>query len=260
VGSDTSPEQGLFYQTINFLRPQLISVPGVQIPYPYGGKQAQVVVDLDPDKLFAYGISPGDVSTALNSQNLILPAGTAKIGKQEYQIILNSSPATADQLNDLPIKTVNGVPIYMKDVAHVRDGFIVQTSIVHADGGRGLLLSILKAGSASTLNVVNGVMGALPQAIQSVQDPKHFKLTPMFDQSIFVRASVWGVVKRSGHCRGFDRADDPAVPGFVAIDGDRDDFDSAVDPGVDHHPVGAGRDAECDDPGRDGAGGGNSCG
>ena len=197
VGSDTIPEQGLFYQTVNFLRPQLISVPGVQIPYPYGGKQAQVVVDLDPDKLFAYGISPEDVSTALNSQNLVLPAGTAKIGRQEYEIVLNSSPDTADKLNDLPIKTVNGVPIYMKDVAHVRDGFIVQTSVVHSDGGRGLLLSILKSGGASTLNVVNGIMKALPQAVQSVQDPKHFKLVPMFDQSIFVRASVWGVVKEA---------------------------------------------------------------
>jgi multidrug efflux pump subunit AcrB len=197
IGSDTLPEQDLFNQTFNFLRPQLITVPGVQIPYPYGGKQKQVVVDLDPDRMYAYGISPGDVSNALAAQNLILPAGTAKIGKQEYEIVLNSSPVEAKQLNDLPIKVVNGTPIYIRDVAHVRDGFIVQTNIVHSDGGRGLLLSILKSGGASTLNVVSGIMDKLPQAIQSVQDPKHFNVTPLFDQSIFVRASVQGVVKEA---------------------------------------------------------------
>jgi multidrug efflux pump subunit AcrB len=202
IGSDTIPEQGLFNQTFNFLRPQLITVPGVQIPYPYGGKQNQVIVDLDPDRLFSYGLSPGDVSTAISNQNLILPAGTAKIGKQEYEIVLNSSPLTADQLNDLPIKSVNGVPIYIRDVAHVRDGFIVQTNVVHSDGGRGLLLSILKSGGASTLDVVSGIMAKLPQAIQSVQDPKHFNVVPLFDQSIFVRASVLGVVKEAAIAAG----------------------------------------------------------
>jgi multidrug efflux pump subunit AcrB len=202
IASEVIPEQDLFNQTFNFLRPQLITVNGVQIPYPYGGKQKQVVVDLDPDKLFAYGISPGDVSAALNAQNLILPAGTAKIGKQEYEIVLNSSPISADALNDLPIKTVNGIPVYMKDVAHVRDGFIVQTNIVHSDGGRGLLLSILKSGSASTLDVVNGVMKKLPEAIQSVQNAKDLRVVPLFDQSIFVRASVYGVVKEAAIAAG----------------------------------------------------------
>ncbi len=202
MSSDVIPEQDLFNQAFNFLRPQLITVPGVQIPYPYGGKQKQVVVDLDPDRLFAYGLSPGDVSSALNAQNLVLPAGTAKIGKQEYEIVLNSSPITADELNNLPIKTVKGIPIYMRDVAHVRDGFIVQTNIVHSDGRRGLLLSILKAGGASTLNVVNGVMQKLPQAIQSVQGAKDLKVVPLFDQSIFVRASVWGVVKEAAIAAG----------------------------------------------------------
>jgi multidrug efflux pump subunit AcrB len=197
MASDVIPEQDLFNQAFNFLRPQLITVPGVQIPYPYGGKQKQVVVDLDPDKMFSYGISPGDVSNALAAQNLILPAGTAKIGKQEYEVVLNSSPIDAKGLNDLPIKTVNGTPIYIRDVAHVRDGFIVQTSIVHADGQRGLLLSILKAGGASTLDVVNGVMAKLPAAIQAVQGAKDLKVTPLFDQSIFVRASVQGVVKEA---------------------------------------------------------------
>jgi multidrug efflux pump subunit AcrB len=202
ISSDVIPEQDLFFQAFNFLRPQLITINGVQIPYPYGGKQKQVVVDLDPDRLFAYGISPGDVSTALNAQNLILPAGTAKIGKQEYEIVLNSSPVSAEKLNDLPVKTVKGVTIYLKDVAHVRDGFIVQTNIVHSDGRRGLLMSILKAGGASTLDVVNGVMKKLPEAIQSVQNSKDLNVVPTFDQSVFVRASVWGVVKEASIAAG----------------------------------------------------------
>jgi multidrug efflux pump subunit AcrB len=195
LGSDTIPEQQLFDIAINQLRPQLIIIPGVQIPYPYGGKQRNVVVDLDPDKLFAYGISPNDVSAAVNAQNLILPAGTAKIGKQEYEIVLNSSPLKAAELNNLPIKTVNGTTIYIKDVAHVRDGFIVQTNVVHSDGKRGVLLSILKSGNASTLDVVDNVKKALPGIQASL--PAGFKITPMFDQSVFVRASVQGVVKEA---------------------------------------------------------------
>src|SRR5205085_5278610 len=113
----TLPEQSLFDQTINQFRKDLITVPGVEIPYPYGGKQRQIMVDLDPEKLYAYGISPADVSNAVNAQNLILPAGTAKIGKQEYPVRLNSSPDVADQLNDIPIKTVRGTTIYIRDVA-----------------------------------------------------------------------------------------------------------------------------------------------
>jgi multidrug efflux pump subunit AcrB len=197
IGSDVMPEQDLFNQAFNFFRAQLITVPGVQIPYPYGGKQHQVVVDLDPDKMFALAVSPADVSNALAAQNLILPAGTAKIGKQEYEVVLNSSPKEAKDLNDLPIKTVNGVPIFLRDVAHVRDGFIVQTNIVHSDGGRGVLLSVLKAGGASTLDVVDGIIKKMPAAIQSTQSPKDFHVTPLFDQSVFVRASVQGVVKEA---------------------------------------------------------------
>ena len=200
ISSDTIPEQQLFDRAFNFMRPNLITVPGVQIPYPYGGKQRQVIVDLDPDKLFAYGISPADVSAAINAQNLILPAGTSKIGKQEYEIVLNASvsPDDAAKLNNLPIKTVNGIPIYIHDVANVRDGFIVQTNIVHSDGQRGLLLSVLKSGGASTLSVVSGVLAKLPQAIASVPGGgKSLKVVPAIDQSIFVRASVVGVVKEA---------------------------------------------------------------
>src|SRR3982751_1031660 len=131
LGSDTLPEQSLFDFTINSLRKNLVTVPGAEIPYPYGGKQRQVMVDLDPEKLFAYGISPSDVSNAVNAQNLVLPAGTAKIGKQEYQVRLNSSPDVIAGMNDLPIKTVKGTTIYIRDVASVRDGYAVQTNKVH---------------------------------------------------------------------------------------------------------------------------------
>jgi multidrug efflux pump subunit AcrB len=195
LSSDTIPEQQLFDIAVNQLRTQLITIPGVQVPYPYGGKQRQVVVDLEPDRMYALGVSPADVSTAVNNQNLILPAGTAKIGKQEYEIILNSSPLTVPELNDLPIKTVNGATVYVKDVAHVRDGFIVQTNVVHGDGKRGVLVSVLKSGNASTLQVVDAIKAALPTIETTL--PKELKITPMFDQSLFVRASVEGVEKEA---------------------------------------------------------------
>ena len=198
ISSKTIPEQKLFDSAFNFMRPQLISVPGVQIPYPYGGKQRQVIVDLNPDKLFAYGISAADVSAAINQQNLIIPAGTAKIGKQELEVVLNASvdPRRATDLNDLPIKTVNGIPVYIHDVANVRDGFIVQTNVVHSDGQRGLLLSVLKSGGASTLKVVDGILARLPQAKNAVPGGSAaLDVVPAIDQSVFVRASVYGVVK-----------------------------------------------------------------
>ncbi len=200
VSSDTIPEQGLFDATFNFMRPQLITVAGTQIPYPYGGKQRQVVVDLDPLKSAAYGVSASDVSNAINSQNLILPSGTAKIGQKEYEVVLNSSVSAKDAalLNNLPIKTVNGVPIYIHDVANVRDGFIVQTNIVHSGGQRGLLLSVLKSGGASTLDVVGGILKRLPAAQAAVPGPPgSLKVVPAVDQSIFVKASVVGVVKEA---------------------------------------------------------------
>ena len=134
------------------------------IPYPYGGRQRQIMVDLDPEKCFAWGISPQDISNALGEQNLILPGGTAKFGELEYPVRLNSSPEAAGAINELPIKTVNGTTIHIKDVAHVRDECQVQTNVVHAGGKRGVLLSILKQGNASTLDVVDAVKKALPEA------------------------------------------------------------------------------------------------
>ncbi len=200
ISSDTIPEQNLFDIATKQLRTQLITIKGVQIPFPYGGKQRQILVDLDIDKLYSYGISPNDVSVAINNQNLILPAGTAKIGKQEYEVVLNSSTLTAAELNDMPIKTIGATTVYIKDVAHVRDGFQVQTNIVHSNGKRGVLLSILKAGGASTLDVVSDVMAALPQIKTTL--PPDLKIVPMFDQSIFVRASVQGVVKEGAIAAG----------------------------------------------------------
>ncbi|HEX8914700.1 MAG TPA: efflux RND transporter permease subunit [Humisphaera sp.] len=204
ISSDTIPEQQLFDVTINQLRTQLITIPGVLIPYPYGGRQRQVMVDLDPEKLQARGISPQEVSNAVSAQNLILPAGTAKIGFQEYPVRLNSSPDVAAKINDMPIKTVNGTVVYVRDVAYVRDGFQVQTNVVHAGGKRSVLLSVLKQGNASTLDVVEAVKSALPAArAQLTPDVRdNLKIEVLFDQSLYVRASVMGVVTEAAIAAG----------------------------------------------------------
>ncbi|HLQ37811.1 MAG TPA: efflux RND transporter permease subunit, partial [Planctomycetota bacterium] len=195
ISSDSLPEQQLFDITINQLRNQLITIPGVMIPYPYGGRQRQLMVDLDPEKLRAWGISAQDVANAISAQNLILPAGTAKIGTQEYPVRLNSSPDLADAINELPIKTVRGTTIYVSDVAQARDGYQVQTNVVHAGGKRGVLLSILKQGNASTLDVVDAVKRILPEAKKQL--PPDLNIELLIDQSVFVRASVEGVVKEA---------------------------------------------------------------
>jgi multidrug efflux pump subunit AcrB len=207
LGSDTMTEQALFDTAVNYVRPQLVGIPGIQIPYPYGGKQRQVVVDLDPEKLYSYGLSPADVSATLASQNLILPGGTTKIGTQEYQVYLNSSPDKVAELNDLPITTRHGTTIHIKDVAHVRDGFQVQTNVVHTGvergGKRGVLLSIMKAGNASTLDVVDNVKKALPGIMAGLPaESKDLKINLLLDQSVFVRASVEGVVKEAAIAAG----------------------------------------------------------
>lgn len=195
LSSDTIPEQQLFDLAVNFLRPQLVTIPGVQIPYPYGGRQRQVMVDLDPEKMRAFNVTATEVSNTINSQNLILPGGPAKIGVQEYQVSLNSSPEAIEGLNNLPVKTLNGATVLLKDIAHVRDGYIVQTNVVHTDGKRGVLLTILKLGNASTLAVVDAVKAALPHIRETM--PPDLKMDLMLDQSVFVRASVEGVVKEA---------------------------------------------------------------
>src|SRR6266851_1497941 len=180
---------------LNFLRTQLVTVPGASIPFPYGGKQRQVMVDLDQRLLQSKGLSPADVVTALGQQNIVLPSGTAKIGQFEYDVALNASPRTVAELNDLPVKVVGNSTIYLRDVAHVRDGFAPQTNVVRRDGHRGTLVTILKTGTASTLDVVAGVRALLPRVIPTL--PPDLRIQPLADQSIFVRAAVSGVIREA---------------------------------------------------------------
>ncbi len=180
---------------LNFLRTQLVTVPGASIPFPYGGKQRQIMVDLDQRLLQSKGLSPGDVVTALGQQNIVLPSGTAKIGQFEYDVAMNASPRTVAELNDLPVKVVGNSTIYLRDVAHVRDGFAPQTNVVRRDGRRGTLVTILKTGTASTLDVVAGIRALLPRVIPTL--PPQLDVQPLADQSIFVRAAVSGVVREA---------------------------------------------------------------
>jgi len=193
LSSKSLSEQELYDLGLNFVRTQLATVQGAQVPLPYGGKSRQVMVDLDPQKLFATGISPSDVSNALSAQNVILPAGTEKIGDREYNVRLNSSPEILEALNDLPIKQVNGATIYMRDVANVRDGFAVQQNIVSQNRVRSALLTVLKSAEASTLDIIKRVKDRLPSIKATL--PKELEITELFDQSIFVRASINGVLK-----------------------------------------------------------------
>src|SRR5580704_6254861 len=195
LGSATLSEQQLFDIGVNFLRTQLITVPGAAVPYPYGGKQRQVDVDLDPQALFEKGISGSEVVNAISVQNVVLPQGTSKIGDREYDVELNSSPKKIPELNDLPIKVVNGATIYVHDVAFVHDGNAFQTNIVRQDGKRGVLITVLKSGNASTLAVVNGITQKLP-GLQA-QLPPELTLKKTIDQSLFVRAAVNGVLKEA---------------------------------------------------------------
>jgi CzcA family heavy metal efflux pump len=193
LSSKTLPEQQLFDLGQNFLRNFLATVPGAATPYPYGGKLRQIQVDLDLPKLQSYGLSPNDIVNAVNAQNLILPTGTIKLGPLEYNVEMNGTPQTIAELNDLPVKTANGSTLYMRDVAHIRDGFAPQTNIVRQDGNRGALMSIYKNGSASTLQIVAGIKNIVALAAQSL--PPELKITALFDQSLFVRASIQGVLR-----------------------------------------------------------------
>ena len=192
LSSPTLSESALFDATINSLRPQLVTIPGVAIPFPYGGKIKVVSVDINNRELQARGLAPSDVVNAISLQNLILPSGTVKLEGSEYAVSLNSSPTTIAGLNDLPVKTTNGATVLIKDVANVRDGFQPQTNIVRQDGSRGVLLSILKNGGASTLDIVDGIKKALPIAAESM--PPDIKVSQLFDQSLFVKAAIKGVV------------------------------------------------------------------
>jgi multidrug efflux pump subunit AcrB len=191
LSSSTLPEQSIFDAAVNILRPQLINIPGVAIPFPYGGKNKLISVDIDTNALQARGLSPADVVNAVNLQNLILPSGTAKFGPTEYTVKMNGSTDSIAALNDLPVRTTNGTTTTIGDVAFVRDGFAPQTNIVRQDGQRGVLLSVLKNGGASTLDIMSNLRALLPKA--SEQMPKEISVKTLFDQSIFVKAAVAGV-------------------------------------------------------------------
>ncbi|MBL9091414.1 MAG: efflux RND transporter permease subunit [Planctomycetaceae bacterium] len=197
--SDVLSEQQLFDNATTGIRPGMATVPGAQIPYPYGGTVRQIMIDIDPQKLYAWQISPADVSAALNAQNLIAPSGSAKIGAQEYNVRLNTSPGAIEAIGDLPIKSVGGRTIYIRDVAHVRDGFAPQTNIVRVDGKRGVLQPILKSG-ASTLEIVDGVKNRLPAVMATL--PETLRATLLSDQSVFVRGAVHGVLVEAAVAAG----------------------------------------------------------
>jgi multidrug efflux pump subunit AcrB len=188
-------EQQLNDIATNFIRTQLATVPGAAVPWPYGGKQRQVMIDLDLPALQAKGLSPADVVSAVSLQNLILPGGTSKIGQFEYDVDINGSPKTVDELNGLPVKALGNTTIYVRDVAHVRDGFSPQTNIVRRDGMRGSLLTIQKVGAVSTLDIVQQVRAALPRISAAL--PPALKIEPLADQSVFVRNAVNSVIKEA---------------------------------------------------------------
>lgn len=200
LGSESLSEAQLFDLAANFLRGGLATVQGAQIPWPYGGKWKQMMVDVDPQKLHAFGLSATDVADVLTAQNLILPAGIARIGERELSVRVLSSPELLSAFGDLPVKTVNGTTVFLRDIAHVRDGFRPQQSMVRVDGHKGTLLSILKSPGASTLDIVKRVRETLP-GVQATL-PKELKVSLLFDQSVFVRAAVEDVVKEGGIAAG----------------------------------------------------------
>jgi CzcA family heavy metal efflux pump len=194
LSSNTLSEAELYDYGLFRVRQQLSTVPGTLLPAPYGGKVRQVMVDLDPNALLSKGLTPVDVSNAINAQNVTLPTGTVKVGNRDYAITTNSSPLAADELNRAPIKAANGSVVYIRDVAHVHDGYAVQQAGVRRDGQPAVLLSIMKTGSVSTLDIVDQIKNEILPASRAGAPPG-LKITELFDQSIFVRASVQGVIR-----------------------------------------------------------------
>ncbi len=195
LSSKQLPQMKLFDLGQNFIRPQLATVAGAAVPSPYGGKILQAQVDLDQDAMQAHNVSADDVVNAISAQNLVLPAGDAKIGKFDWNVALNASPVLLDRINDLPVKKVNGTVIYIRDVAFVHDGSPPQTNLVRVNGSRAVLMTILKAGSASTLAVIDGIKSLLPRVEESL--PSSLNLHAVGDQSVFVKAAVFGVIREA---------------------------------------------------------------
>ena len=200
LSSDSLDEQQLYDYGIYRLRQQLAPIQGITLPTPAGGRYRQIMVDIDPLKLQAKGLTPNDVVNAVNAQNLTLPSGTAKIGDTQFTIRTNALPASIDDLNNIPVKFANGATVFLKDVGHVHDGSAVQQNIVRTDGRRSVLLSIIKNGNASTLGVVNAVKQAMVAARAAA--PPGMQVKELFDQSIFVRDSIRGVLKEGAIAAG----------------------------------------------------------
>lgn len=195
ISSDTMSEQALYDYGYNFIRTQMANVQGASFPLPFGGRPRQIMVDIDPRALYAQGLSATDVANAINAQNIILPSGTAKIGSREYNVRINGMPEVVEAFNNLPLKQSKGATVYIRDVAHVRDGYAVQTNIVRHNGNRGALLTVLKNGGASTLDIVRRLKEMLPRIRSTL--PKELNLRLLFDQSVFVRAAISGVLKEA---------------------------------------------------------------
>src|SRR6267142_136420 len=195
ISSKSLGEQALNDLTVNFIRPRLVTVPGAAIPFPYGGKQRVVAVDINTAAMQSRGLTPVDVVNAFSAQNLILPSGTVKLGDLQYQVEMNGSPDTIAEINGLPVRTQNGVTTYIRDVAHVRDGFSPQTNVVRKDGLRGTLITVMRNGGASTLDIVRDIKAALARVAPTL--PPDVEMKPLFDQSLFVRASIDGVVREA---------------------------------------------------------------
>ncbi len=198
--SDTLNEQQLYDYALYRVRQALAPIPGLTLPTPYGGKYRQIMVDIDPAALLARGLTPTDVTNAVNAQNLTVPAGDAKIGSRQYIVSVNSQPSTVEQLNDIPVKSVNGATVYLRDIGHVRDAWAVQQNIVRTDGKRGVLLTVIKNGDASTIDVVNGVKAALPTIRKAA--PPGMEIKELFDQSVFVSNAIEGVLREGAIAAG----------------------------------------------------------
>ena len=229
-------EQNLADLGLNFVRTRLVTVQGAGIPYPFGGKTPQVMFDLNTAALQSRGLTGLNVANALAAQNLLTPAGTEKIGDYEYTVNLNSAPSRIRDLGDLPIKSVDGAMVYMHDVAQVHNGNAVQTNIVHVDGNRSVILSVFKNGTTSTLDIVSGIKNmlqiikpSLPDALDSQADRRPVGIRARLDP---------GRDPRGRDRRRADQPHDPVVPRQLALDADRHDLDSAVDPWRDRHAVG----------------------
>ncbi len=250
-------EQDLNDLALNFLRPQLITVPGAVVPYPYGGKQREIMINLNPQQLQAKGLAPSDVLSSVERQYLVLPSGTVKLSQFEYDVHLNGTTQTVDELNNLPIKDHCNATIYLRDVATVSLAFAPQTNIVRQNGRRGVLMSIIKAGNASTISVVDGIHAILPRVEQTPAAAIAYRVARRsvdFRQSLDRQRDP-----RGGHRRRAHRPDDPTVPRQLALDPDHRRVDPAVDPDLADGFELPRRDDQHHDPRRTGPGGRHPC-